>query len=153
MSEIEQRNPDILEQAIIAEGTRLLNEESDKWPGFLNNFYTNVLPEENSRWRTRRQTAKDIGWWGKKNRETTDSIEGHSDVWLNQTPEEYFQTIDQVISKLDTDGAIRLSINRYCNATNYSESAKAQDELERRLIPVFARLVARIGYTRYELTG
>jgi hypothetical protein len=141
-----------LEQSIIARGKKLLKEEPDKWPGFLNNFHMFVLPEENKRWRTKREQARNLGYWDKKNKETTDNPEKHSALWLNQTSKEFFETIDGVITELDTDGEIKQVIEEFCNVTNYNERVLAQNKLDEKIIPIFARLVA-MGYTMRELRG
>ncbi|MCX6762050.1 MAG: hypothetical protein NTY33_04425 [Candidatus Moranbacteria bacterium] len=141
-----------LEQSIIASGEKLLKEDPAKWPGFLNNFHMFVLPEENKRWRTKREQARKLGYWDKKNKETTDNPEKHSALWLEQTSEEFFETIDRVIAELDTDGEIKQAIDRFCNVTNYNERVLAQNKLDEKLILIFARLVA-MGYTMRELRG
>jgi hypothetical protein len=144
--------PSELEQSIIARGKKLLKEEPDKWPGFLNNFHMQVIPEK-SRWRTRREQARSLGYWDKKNKDTTtDNPAVHSNLWLNQTPKEFFETIDKVIAELDTDGKIVEAINNFCNIKRYEEKDKTLDELDEKLIPVFARLVV-MGYTMQELRG
>jgi hypothetical protein len=141
-----------LEQSIIAKGKNLLKEEPDKWPGFLNNFHMYILPEENKRWQTKRKQAKYLGYWDKKNKETTDNPEKHSTLWLSQTSKEFFETIDSVITELDTDGEIKKVIDDFCNVTSYNERVLAQNKLDEKLIPIFARLVA-MGYTMRELRG
>jgi len=119
---------------------------------FLNNFYMRVLPENNNRWITMRDKEKKSGCWDKKQRDTIEHPEEHSDLWLNQKPKEFFETIDRVIEELDTDGEIKRTIDKLCNVSDYKERGEVQDALEEKLIPVFERLTA-MGYTRNELTG
>lgn len=152
ISQENNQSPLELEQSIIARGKTLLKEDPAKWPGFLNNFHMYVLPEENKRWQTKRKQAKYLGYWDKKNKETTDNPEKHSALWLNQTSKEFFETIDGVITELDTDGEIKQAIDEFCNVTNYNERVLAQNKLEEKLILIFARLVA-MGYTMRELRG
>lgn len=153
ISEQKKEDPVSIEQSIIAEGRRLLKEDpKGEWMGFLNNFYHYVLPENNDKWMTPRSKIKKIGCWDEKNRDRLEDISNHSEVWLNQTPKEFFETIDRIIAELDTDGEIMEAIARFCNVSNYGERAEAQSKLEEKLIPVFARLVAT-GYTMRELRG
>lgn len=147
-----KQTPLELEQSIIARGKKLLKEEPRKWPGFLNNFHMQVLPENNERWRTKREQARRLGYWDKKHIDITDHPKEHSKLWLDQTSREFFETIDKVIDELDTNGEIKKAINNFCNLRNYKEKDKALDELDEKLIPVFARLVA-MGYTMHELRG
>lgn len=140
----------LLEQSIIAEGERLLKENPAEWPGFLNNFYRQVLPEGSALWKTSRKRDKESDNWNKKHRDIIEYTQGHSSLWLNQTPREFFETIDKVTKELDVDGEIRRAIDKLCEVTNYQERQIAQEEFEKKLIPIFARLVA-MGYTRQEL--
>lgn len=140
------------EQTIIDKGMHYLKNEPDKWPGFLNNFYTRVIPAENEQITTLRENLQEAGLWHMKHKDYIKELKDHSGLWLNQTPEEFFKTIDKVIEELDTDGKIKTAIRKYCDAKSYDERGVAQDNLEEKLIPVFARLVAR-GYTMHELRG
>lgn len=141
-----------LEQSIIDEAIKLRREDPEKWQGYLNNFWAQVIPEDNRLFRTYREKERRLGYWDKKLREVV-SEEGakqHSELRLSQTGQEFYETIDRVISEIDTNGEIREAITRLCNVQNANERGKAQDELEEKIIPVFARLVA-MGYSMEEL--
>jgi len=143
-----------LERSIIEEGQRLRKENYDEWLGFLNNFWAEVLPEDNRLFTSPRKGFKSLGWWDKKLKDVLpeDRVRSgdYSELRLNQTGEEFYKTIDRVIVEVDPTGEIQKSIDKLCNVTNVQERQEAQDELEEKLLPVFARLVA-MGYSRIEL--
>ena len=140
------------EQSIIDEALRLKAENLDGWRGFLNNFWAQVIPEDNRLFRTYREGARNLGHWDKKLRDviSEESAKQHSELRLSQTGQEFYDTIDRVISEIDVTGEIRQAIKKLCNVQNVQERELAQEELEEKIIPVFARLVA-MGYCMGEL--
>lgn len=142
-----------LEQSIIDEARRLKRENPEKWLGFLNNFWTIVLPEKNEIFITPREGSKKLGWWDKKREEVLldENKKKHSKLRLGQTDQEFYETIDRVIAEVDINGEIRSAIQKLCDTENYNKRGEVQDILEEKLIPVFARLVA-MGYSKLELT-
>jgi hypothetical protein len=141
-----------LEQTLIAEGRRSLREIPRG--NFLNNFRQDVLPEDQGRWFSGRDKEKYLGGWDKKLHDVAspERAKAHSELRLSQTGREFYATIDQVIAELDTDGLLRKAIDRYCRIQTFDERGPLEDELEERLIPIFARLVA-MGYSCAELRG
>ncbi|MFA5954664.1 MAG: hypothetical protein WC817_03965 [Patescibacteria group bacterium] len=146
----------VLEQSIIDEGRRLFRERLDARLGFMNNFFMDFIPEGHEYWRSRRQEYKKDGLWNTTFREQigarTDYLKGHSDLKLDQTTEEFYRTIDEVVAELDTNGEIRQAIDKFCGVGDFEIRSITQDELEEKLIPVFARLIA-MGYSRHDLSA
>ena len=145
-----------LEQSIIDEGMALREKDPEWQENFLSNFHTKTLPADAEQFLTSRKMAQKIGWWDKKMKDTLSPEEqqNFSQLKMNQTPAEFFETIDRVIAELDSSGELRQLISDFCNPkinTNYETMTRIREQMGVLLIPVFARLVA-MGYERYDLT-
>jgi hypothetical protein len=145
-----------LEQSIIDEGRQLFESNDPSWPGFLNNFIKDVLPIGSQLHRSGRDQAEQLGWWNKKFSQVIDPTEqqNFSKLKMSQTSREFFETIDRVISEVDTTGELRQLLLQFDDNSvnrNFETNSNLFKEIERRLILVFARLVA-MGYERYDLT-
>jgi hypothetical protein len=73
-------------------------------PSFLNNFYMNFpAPPEYDAYYYRR-CCEAIGVMKKKFREwAADEIAGHSEIYINQTGEEFFAALDRVVYEIAPD--------------------------------------------------
>lgn len=152
MSESESREREALEQSIIDQGRRIRKEQPELWPGFLNNFWGVVLPEDNGKFISYREKEKYIGQWDKKLKEVIIPSEQsrYSELRLNQTSEEFYATIDAVIDEVDPNRKIRQLFDELKNVTRMEQRETWQKNLEELILPVYARLIA-MGYKPEEL--
>jgi len=158
------------------EGWKLSLPEGDTWHGKLNNYHC-YLPSDyfaDKGGRLMAVFANNAGWMDKLNNQTHSPKDcyGHSELFLSQTPREFFNTIDQTIASLpdvSIDEINRLQRLHYEIPTIYMSQNMSPDE-EKAEIEKIAKSMEAIrslyeytlsvyidlrvkGYSHFDLTG
>ncbi|MFH1834998.1 MAG: hypothetical protein ABH851_02290 [Methanobacteriota archaeon] len=72
--------------------------------GYLNNFYCNFAFNEGEKGRG--SSARDMivdDLWDQPNRMQVTGSDPHSELWLNQSPKEFYETVDRVAEETGVD--------------------------------------------------
>ena len=135
------------EEPIEVREAKIRAEIGDDWRNYMNNFWNNTKPDGYPR-----RNSQEMGRWNVKNKDQ-DPEGDHSVMYLEQSDEEFFATIDKVIDEMDKDGEIRKILNLLKPPyKNLGKIEVLEEKLNQKLLPVFIRLKA-MGYTWGELSG